>query len=126
MARIITLCVMLVLSAGCGTSDTALREGGHGDSYIIGFHDGRHSGMKEEGNHYEHFIKDEQRFQSDQEYREGWLAGEVEGKKLQDQAAAVGQGLATGYSSQSETQSADDIAQDAVKGVDTSGIEALE
>ena len=35
---------------GCGTTDNSLRDAGKDDSYIIGFHDGRHSGMKEEGN----------------------------------------------------------------------------
>ncbi|MBM7035039.1 hypothetical protein JQC93_01365 [Vibrio sp. 188UL20-2] len=118
--------MVVLLSFGCGTSDTALREGGHGDSYIMGFHDGRHSGMQETGNHYEQFIKDEQRFATDQEYQQGWLAGEAEGKKLQSQAATVGQGLASGYSAHSATQSTDDVAKEAVKGVDTSGLEALE
>jgi hypothetical protein len=61
------------------------------DAYITGFHYARHSGMKEAGNYLEHVVKDRQRFEEDAEYRTGWLAGEQEGIRIQQQAdAAVG------------------------------------
>ena len=127
------LCV-LVLSftlSACGTTDATLQQHGHNQSYITGFHDGRHSGMEEEGNHYENYIKDTERFQSDAEYRNGWLAGEAEGKKLQAQAVAVGNAAAGAYSAHEidkevDKNDPDRVAKDAVKGVDAGALKSLE
>ena len=55
---------------GYETSDATLRKGRHGEAYILGFHDGRHSGMKEAGNYLEHMVKDTQRFAKDANYSE--------------------------------------------------------
>jgi hypothetical protein len=68
------------LMSGCATSDATLREGGHNEAYIQGFHDGRHSGMNEAGNYLEHMVKDTRKFAEDPDYRAGWDAGEAEGK----------------------------------------------
>lgn len=120
-----------LLLVACGTTDEALRDQGQSESYILGFHDGRHSGMKEEGNDYEHYIKDEARFNSDLEYEAGWLAGEREGEALQDQAVAVGNAAAGAYSSSEidkevgKSTDYDKAARDAVKGVDTTGMDKL-
>lgn len=87
--------------------------------------------MKEEGNDYEHFVKDEARFVSDLDYKSGWLAGEAEGKTLQDQAAAVGNAAAAAYSSSKinkqvdKNMDFDKAAKDGMKGVDTTGIDNL-
>ena len=59
---------------GCGTTDSALTESGRSETYIQGFHDGRHSGMREAGNNYEHYIRDQSKFDSEPDYRDGWLA----------------------------------------------------
>ena len=123
--------IALAVLAACGTTDATLREQGETAAYIQGFHDGRHSGMKEEGNHYEHYLKDDARFASEPEYSAGWLAGEIEGKALQDQAVSVGNTAAGAYSgsqiSKEVRNSADidKVARDAVKGVDTSGMDQL-
>jgi len=115
----------------CGTTDGALKDQGRSESYIQGFHDGRHSGMKEEGNNFEHYLKDEARFASDPGYKTGWLAGEVEGKALQDQAASIGNAAATVYTGSQinkeikKDTNFDKIAKDAVKGANTSGLENL-
>lgn len=126
------LCVLtlsLILSA-CGTTDATLKQG-HNQAYITGFHDGRHSGLKEAGNHYEHYIKDAERFQSDNEYRDGWLAGEAEGEKLQAQAVAAGNVAAGAYSTyqigkEVDKHDPEKAAKDAVKGVDAGTLKALE
>ncbi|QFU76120.1 hypothetical protein EY643_10855 [Halioglobus maricola] len=125
--------VILATLSGCGTTDSTLQQQGHNQSYITGFHDGRHSGMKEGGNNYEHYIKDTERFASDEEYRQGWLAGEAEGEKLQQQAVAAGNaaaGAAAGYSINKEAKKAgphpEKAAKDAMKGVDTDALNALE
>ena len=130
MKFLVAICILTILVA-CGTTDSSLKEQGRTDAYIQGFHDGRHSGMKEEGNHYEHFIKDEDRFFSDPEYKSGWLAGESEGKALQDQAVAIGNAAAGAYSGSQISKEArkstdmDKAAKDAVKGVDTTGMDSL-
>ena len=126
------LCILalsFVLSA-CGTTDTTLQQQGHNLSYITGFHDGRHSGMKEAGNHYEQYIKDTERFGSNADYRDGWLAGEAEGKTLQAQAVAAGNAAAGAYgagqtSKEVDKHDPDKVAKDALKGVDTSALKSL-
>ena len=65
----ITLLLFVTLVVACSTTDTSMREQGHTESYIQGFHDGRHSGMKEEGNYFEHYIRDIERFKTDSEYK---------------------------------------------------------
>ena len=74
-----------------------MREQGHSEAYLQGFHDGRHSGMKEAGNTWEHYVRDHERFAADEEYRDGWIAGEVEGKHLQEQAKTMGDAMAGTY-----------------------------
>lgn len=133
MTTLRMLCVLafsIILSA-CGTTDTSLQQQGHNQSYITGFHDGRHSGMKETGNNYEHYIKDTERFGSDTDYRDGWLAGEAEGKKLQAQAVAAGNAAAGAYGAHQIGKEVDKndpekVAKDAVKGVDTDVLKSLE
>lgn len=129
--RILCVFALSVFLSACGTTDATLQQQGHNQSYITGFHDGRHSGMKEAGNTYENYIKDIKRFESDAEYRNGWLAGEAEGKKLQAQADAVGNAAAGAYSARQignevDKQDPDKVAKDAVKGLDTDALKSLE
>ena len=67
------LCQLLLTA--WGTTDSQLQQQGRSQAYITGFHDGRHSGMKEEGNNFEHYIRDEARYNSDPDYRTGWDLG---------------------------------------------------
>ena len=129
----IALLLCLTILASCETTDSTLRSQGHSESYLQGFHDGRHSGMKEAGNSWEHYVRDHERFDSDTEYRDGWMAGEVEGKHLQEQAKAIGDSMAgsyTGYRVGKEVDKnkpdANKAAQEAMKGVDTSDLKSLE
>ncbi|CAK1738837.1 Lipoprotein [Vibrio crassostreae] len=126
MTRFVLVLLFAIISSGCGTSDSALIESGHNESYIQGFHDGRHSGMQEAGNDFENYMKDEKRFDSDTDYKQGWLAGESEGKKLQDEATSIGKGIAGSYPQKTDSTNTDDMAKDALKGIDTSGLENLE
>lgn len=128
--RLLAIITLLFMASACQTSDTTLREGGHNNSYIVGFHDGRHTGMREQGNVFEHFIQDRERYESDQEYREGWLAGEAEGKKVQLQADMVGGAAAGAYSAtknskKDHSHGAKDAMNKAVRNVDTSELEKL-
>ena len=125
-AIVVVSCCLLL--AGCQTSDATLRDQGRSDAYVLGFHDGRHSGMQEAGNILEHFVQDQTRFESDQEYRDGWTAGEAEGRRIQQEAdAAVG--VYSSYKVGQEVEKATDfdkIGKKAVKGVDTSALKELE
>ena len=129
--RTLSLLFLSFLLSACGTTDTAMQEAGRSEAFVQGFHDGRHSGMQEAGNTWEHYIKDHERYQKDSEYREGWLAGEAEGKRLQQQAASIGNAAAGAYggyqvNKEVKKHDPDKVAKDAVKGVDTKGLEALE
>ncbi|MFK8050834.1 MAG: hypothetical protein AB8B81_20580 [Halioglobus sp.] len=67
----------------------------------------------------------------DLEYKSGWLAGEAEGKALQDQAVSIGNAAAGAYSGSQiskeirKNTDMDKAARDAVKGIDTSDIDSL-
>lgn len=127
----ITIALLILsfsLLAGCGTTDSTLREQGRSESYVLGFHDGRHSGMKEEGNLFEQFIRDEASFENDPDYRNGWLAGEKEGQKLQYEAN-IASAAYSGYEAGKAYDKATDmdrIGRDAVKDIDTSTLNQLE
>ena len=113
--------------AGCATSDSTLREQGRSESYVQGFHDGRHSGMAEAGNYLEHVVKNSQLYANDAEYRAGWLAGEAEGKQMQQEANAAA-GAYTGSQIKNEykkSQDYDAIGRDAMKGIDPKSLEPL-
>ena len=120
--------ILIALSlTGCATSDSTLREHGHGESYVQGFHDGRHSGMAEAGNFLEHVVKNSQRYANDAEYRAGWLAGEAEGKQMQAEAnAAAGAYTDSQINKQyKKSHDYDAIGHDATKGVDPKSLEPL-
>ncbi len=124
------LMVAFALSVmGCETSDATLRDAGRSEAYIMGFHDGRHSGMKEAGNYLEHMVKDTKRFEEDADYRAGWLAGEQEGIEMQRQAnAAVGGAAGRQIVKDADKSVEHDIdraAKDATKGIDTDSLKAL-
>lgn len=129
------LCLFTLFAAlsACGTTDSKLSQQGHNESYLQGFHDGRHTGMKEAGNNWEHYVKDHEKFDSDQEYRAGWLAGEAEGKRLQAQARAIGESMSgtyTGYQVGKEVDknspNPEKAAKKAMKGVDPAVLKTLE
>ena len=131
LSRFLGISSIALLLTACGTTDSAMQDAGRSEAYVQGFHDGRHSGMKEAGNTWEHYIRDHERYQKDSEYREGWQAGEEEGKRLQEQASAIGNAAAGSYSGyqinkEVKKNDPDKVAKDAVKGVDTKALEALE
>ncbi|MEL7043901.1 MAG: hypothetical protein AAGL66_02635 [Pseudomonadota bacterium] len=87
--------------------------------------------MKEAGNNFEHCIRDSERFSADADYRDGWLAGEEEGKRIQQQAVAIGNAAAGAYGAAKvdkaiERQDPENVTKDAGKGVDTDALKVLE
>jgi hypothetical protein len=121
-----SLSLLIIVLGGCSTSDSTLREQGRGESYITGFHDGRHSGMKEAGNYLEHIVKDTQRFKDDTDYQGGWLAGEVEGIRIQQQANAASNSYNAGKAADKAGPHPHDAMKDAMKGVNTDDLKVLE
>lgn len=125
---IVLLALSLGVLSGCGTTDTAMREQGRSESYVLGFHDGRHSGMKEEGNRFEQFIRHEASFENDPDYRDGWLDGEKEGQTLQYEAN-IASAAYSGYQAGKAYDRSHDvnkISEDALKDIDTSSLKNLE
>ena len=117
---------VLALSTGCQTSDATLREQGRNESYIMGFHDGRHSGMKEAGNYFEHMVKDTGRFESDTDYKAGWLAGEAEGQRIQEAANAATESSQAGKIADEAGPHPHDAMKKATKGMNTEDLRVLE
>ena len=127
-----SLLMLMALSlVGCGTTDSQMQAEGRSQAYIDGFHDGSKSGMEEAGNNFSKYVKDEQRYASEPDYRAGWDAGEAEGEALEKEAESVGNAVAGGMEADSinkEVKKNTDmhkVAKDAVKGVDTTGMDAL-
>lgn len=75
--------LMPISLTACTFNSQSLSGSYVGDSYMMGFHDGRHSGLKNAGDASESTIKDVTRFAEDAGYRDGWLAGEKEGQRIE-------------------------------------------
>ncbi len=117
---------VLALTTGCETSDTTLRDQGRSEAYIMGFHDGRHSGMKEAGNNFEHITKDIERFESDADYKAGWRAGEAEGMRIQEAANAASKSYQSGKIADEAGLHPHDAMKKATKGINTEDLKVLE
>ena len=126
LAMAMSIGLLTMMLGGCGTSDGTMREQGRSESYIMGFHDGRHSGMKEAGNYLEHVVKDTQRFKDDADYQTGWLAGEAEGIHMQEQANAATNSYYAGKAADKARPHPHDAMKDAMKGVNTDDLKVLE
>jgi hypothetical protein len=116
------------LLSGCATSDATLRESGHSETYIQGFHDGRHSGMNEAGKNLEHMVKDTQKFADNPDYRAGWHAGEAEGIRMQQKANSASGGYSNDNLKKEIKKSQPDanaIGRDVMKDVDPSTFDSL-
>ena len=65
------ICSLAILSS-CVSQKQNMINQGYPLSYADGFDDGCHSGKKAGGNMFEQFKKDVRRFNSDQQYGQGW------------------------------------------------------
>lgn len=93
LSRVVPLLIAAILSApflgGCTTNAFSLRQSTHSDAYMIGYIDGRYSGLNKGGNSAALVIKDGNRFREDEAYRKGWLEGEQEGLRIQRESGVV-------------------------------------
>ena len=82
--------------------------------------------MKEAGNYLEHVVKDVDRFDTDPEYRNGWLAGEAEGIRMQQQADAASSRCQAEEIAKESQSDVNAIGKEVMKDVDTSAVKSLE
>ncbi|MCK5517510.1 MAG: hypothetical protein KAI39_11590 [Desulfobulbaceae bacterium] len=69
---IVPVICSMVAFAGCVSQKQNMIDQGYPLAYADGFDDGCHSGKKAGGNMFEQFKKDVRRFNSDQQYGQGW------------------------------------------------------
>ena len=133
LSRLFLSAAIAILSVSCATSDSSLREQGRSDAYVVGYHDdfASSTGAVPALDWFCFVFHESAPALVD--YRQGWLDGEVEGKKIQAQAEAVGNAAAGSYSGyrldkevEKTRPDAEKIAKDAMKDVDTDALKALE
>jgi len=124
-----TLCSILALS-GCVSQKDSMVKQGYPLAYADGFDDGCHSGKKAGGSLFDQFKKDVNRFQKDTQYSQGWSDGfrqcETEEESLQRQVRMnIEQQRLMEEKKHNDWDEQRHLESEALKGVDTSGLENL-
>jgi hypothetical protein len=124
--------VLLLLGAlapflsGCMSEAELMTKEGYPPAYTHGYDDGCHSGKMAGGNMFEHMRKDVRRFDSDRDYRQGWNDGYESCEKQQEASdRAMQRSIEQQRMNQSAYSRDDAMARDALKGVDTRGLDKL-
>ena len=121
--RLLTVVTTLVLLAACQTAKQKMVSEGYPKSYADGFEDGCRSGKKAGGSLFEQFHKDVNRFNSDQNYAQGWSDAY---RQCENEEEALERRIRMSMELQRMDQSRiDRMAHDALKGIDTSGLKNL-
>ncbi len=116
-------CGMLALTASCTSEKEALLKQGYPEAYAQGFDDGCHSGKKAGGNMFEGLKKDVQRFENDSKYAQGWQDGFNQCEKQQE---ALDRQMQMSLERQRlNEEKKHKMEQDALKGINTKGLENL-
>jgi uncharacterized protein YceK len=109
--------------SGCATQSETMKSQGYPAAYAEGFEDGCHSGKKAGGSYFDQFKKDVRRFNSDSDYAQGWSDAfrqcETEQEALDRQIR-----MSMEYQ-RMDNERKDRMAHDALKGIDTTGLENL-
>lgn len=117
--------------AGCATeqsSEDTLLQHGYSTSYVAGYHDGCPSGKRAGGDSFQQSARDDGAYAAGGDYKTGWDYGYLTCRETEEQnertASIIGAAIAGGMSS---SHGADGIdARDALKGIDTSGLEGVD
>ncbi|MDX2477714.1 MAG: hypothetical protein QNL05_10160 [Gammaproteobacteria bacterium] len=113
----------VIALSGCATQGETMKSQGYPAPYAEGFEDGCHSGKKAGGSYFDQFKKDVLRFNSDSNYAQGWSDAfrqcETEQEALDRQIR-----MSIEYQRMNNERK-DRMAHDALKGIDTSGLENL-
>ncbi|WP_282061653.1 hypothetical protein [Roseobacter litoralis] len=130
MIRTGTMILAGLVLAGCATqhsSEETLRQHGYSENYVAGYHDGCPSGKRAGGDSFQQAARDDVAYAAGGDYKTGWDYGFLTCRETEAQnertASIIGAALA---GSMSSSHGADGIdARDALKGIDTSGLENL-
>jgi hypothetical protein len=119
----------LFIFAGCASERDNLIKQGASPAYAQGFEDGCHSGKKAGGSWFDQFRKNVKQFNSNPDYKQGWLDGYDECEKQQE--ALERQNRNSVEQQRLLEQKRHDKWQekhnnDYFKGIDTSGLDKLE
>jgi hypothetical protein len=118
---VLTFSIMAL--SGCATQSETMKSQGYPAAYAEGFEDGCHSGKKAGGSYFDQFKKDVRRFNSDSDYAQGWSDAfrqcETEQEALDRQIR-----MSMEYQ-RMDNERKDRMAHDALKGIDTTGLENL-
>ncbi len=125
----LTLSLFLILSGCVSQRDTMVQQG-YPLSYADGFDDGCHSGKKAGGSMFDQFKKDVRRFQADPQYAQGWSDGfrqcETEQEALERQTRmSIEQQRLTEERKHDKWEEKRHLEREALKGIDTRGLENL-
>jgi hypothetical protein len=117
------LSISIVALSGCATQSETMKNQGYPVAYAEGFEDGCHSGKKAGGSYFDQFRKDVRRFNSDGDYAQGWSDAfrqcETEQEALDRQIR-----MSMEYQ-RMDNERKDRMVHDALKGIDTTGLENL-
>ncbi|TQV80561.1 hypothetical protein [Denitrobaculum tricleocarpae] len=117
------LLIGAVILSACASERDLLLEQGYPVAYADGFEDGCHSGKKAGGALFEDFKKDVNRFEADSKYAQGWSDGF---RQCESEQEAMDRQMRMALEiQQMEEARKDRIGQDALKGIDTSGLKGL-
>ena len=108
---------------GCATQSETMKSQGYPVAYADGFEDGCHSGKKAGGSYFDQFRKDVRRFNSDGDYAQGWSDAF---RQCETEQEALDRQIRTSMEYQRmDNERKDRMAHDALKGIDTTGLENL-
>ena len=120
-----------VTLAGCATqqsSEDTLLQHGYSANYVAGYHDGCPSGKRAGGDGFKQAARDDTAYAVGGDYKTGWDYGYLTCRETEIQsertASTVGAALAAGVASSHGADGVD--ARDALKGIDTSGLEGVD
>lgn len=115
--------IFTVALSGCATQGETMKSQGYPAAYAEGFEDGCHSGKKAGGSYFDQFKKDVPRFNSDSDYAQGWSDAF---RQCETEQEALGRQIRMSMEYQRMEQDRKDrMAHDALKGIDTSGLENI-
>lgn len=125
------LTIVFVILSGCqSTADQtreSMRSQGYSNSYADGFADGCESGKQAGGSYFDQFKKDVNRFNSENEYAQGWsdafrqCESQQEAELRQQRMAIEWQNM-----EQHRQDSIEHEALEGIKNVDTESLKSLE
>ena len=121
-------CVLLL--SGCISQKETMVNQGYPLAYAEGYDDGCHSGKQAGGSLFDQFSKDVRRFESHNDYAQGWSDGfrqcETEQESMQRQMRmAIEQQQLIEQRKQNQLQKQYHLEKEALEGVDTSDFKYL-